>query len=258
MPRRRSRRRRRKGSPGPLLRALSVVLMAVAIVAALTLFFKVEKVVVSGNSRYTEAEILAVTGVETGDNLILLDKYHIAQRLYTDLPYITNVRINRKLPDVLMVEVTETKAVASIEGAGAWWLISARGKILEAVDAAAAEDYTRLENMTAESPAAGEYLRLAEGEKLTTERLLELLAGIESRDMFTRMDNIDAGDPDKLVLGYDGRFQVEMYYDADFDFKLSCLAAAVAELEPNETGILRMTMKDDNEVRLIPFQQGQG
>lgn len=76
--------------------------------------------------------------------------------------------------------------------------------------------------------------------------------------MFTRMDNIDAGDPDKLVLGYDGRFQVEMYYDADFDFKLSCLAAAVAELEPNETGILRMTMKDDNEVRLIPFQQGQG
>ena len=67
MPRRRSRRRRRKGSPGPLLRALSVVLMAVAIVAALTLFFKVEKVVVSGNSRYTEAEILAVTGVETGE-----------------------------------------------------------------------------------------------------------------------------------------------------------------------------------------------
>lgn len=254
MPRRHSRRRRRKGSPGPLLRVLSVVLMAVAIVAALTLFFKVEQVAVIGNSRYTQEEILAVAGVEKGDNLILLDKYHIAQRLYTELPYITNVRINRRPPDLLMVEVEEARAVASIGGAGAWWLISANGKILEAVDAAAADDYTRLDNLEAESPAAGGYLRLTEGGKLTTERLLELLAEMEDRDMFTRMDNIDAGDPDKLVLGYDSRFQVEMYYDADFAFKLGCLAAAVAELEPNETGVLRMTMRDDNEVRLIPFR----
>ena len=28
--------------------------------------------------------------------------------------------------------------------------------------------------------------------------------------------------------------------------------AAVAQLEPNETGTIRMTLKDDNEVRFIP------
>src|SRR5699024_10339301 len=100
----------------PLMRVLSVLLTAVAIVAALTLFFKVDQVVVSGNDRYSEQEIIEVSGVEQRDNLILMDKYRIAEKLYTQLPYITEVRINRKLPDVLMVEVVETKAVALIKG----------------------------------------------------------------------------------------------------------------------------------------------
>ena len=82
MAHRRRNRRRRRGSLGPLLRVLSVLLTAVAVVAALTLFFKVDQVVVSGNSRYSAEEIIEVSGVEQGDNLILMDKYHICL-LYT-------------------------------------------------------------------------------------------------------------------------------------------------------------------------------
>ena len=89
MARKHRRRRRRRGSLGPLLRVLSVLLMAIAIVAALTLFFKVNQVSVSGNERYSAQEIIEVSGVEQGDNLILMDKYRIAEKLYTKLPYIT-------------------------------------------------------------------------------------------------------------------------------------------------------------------------
>ena len=133
MARRHNRRRRRRGSLGPLMRVLSVLLTAVAIVAALTLFFKVDQVVVSGNDRYSEQEIIEVSGVEQGDNLILMDKYRIAEKLYTQLPYITEVRINRKLPDVLMVEVVETKAVAVIKGGSSNWLMDSGGKLLEVI-----------------------------------------------------------------------------------------------------------------------------
>ena len=124
--RRRPSRRRRRGSLGPLLRVLSLLLAAVAIVAALTLFFKVDQVLVTGNSRYTQEEIVAASGVEKGDNLILLDKYRISQSVYTSLPYISEVRINRKLPDTLVVDVTETAASAVIRGGGSWWRINTR------------------------------------------------------------------------------------------------------------------------------------
>ena len=254
MPRKRgsARRRRRRGSLGPLLRVLSVVLAAVAIVAALTLFFKVDEVQVTGGGRYTEEEIRSASGVEQGDNLILLDKYRIAQRIYTALPYITEVRINRQLPDVLLVEVVETQAVADVQGAGGWWLVSPTGKVLEAVDSEAAQDYLILEGMTAQDPAAGERLTLSEEDNLDAETLISLLSAMETRGVLTRTDSVDASDPEQLVLDYDGRFRVEIGYDADFGFKMDCLVAAVATFQPNETGTIRMTMSNDSEVRFIP------
>lgn len=252
MARRHNRRRRRRGSLGPLMRVLSVLLIAVAIVAALTLFFKVGQVVVSGNDRYSEQEIIEVSGVEQGDNLILMDKYRIAEKLYTQLPYITEVRINRKLPDVLMVEVVETKAVAVIKGGSSNWLMDSGGKLLEVIGSAAIKNYLSIEGITAQDPAISKTLELGEDGPISTERLLELMDELEKRGMLEKTSVLDASDPEFLTLTYDGRFQVEMFYDADFAFKLNCLQAAVAQLEPNEEGTIRMTLKDDNEVRFIP------
>lgn len=249
---RKNRRRRARGRLGPLLRLLSVLLTAVVIVAALTLFFKVENVSVSGNSRYTAEEIVAVCGVEQGDNLVLLDKYAIAQRLYTQLPYITDVRINRSFPDGLNVVVTETHAALAIESGGAWWLVSRDGKIVDVTDGALAQEYVLLRGMTAQEAQIGTPLTLMAESAMTAQRLIELVAKLDERGMLEKTQSIDASDHEILVLQYDGRFDVELYYDADLDFKLDCLRAAVGELEPNETGIIRMTMKDDNEVRLIP------
>ena len=175
MARRHTRRRRRRGSLGPLLRVLSVLLTAVAIVAALTLFFKVDQVAVSGNERYSEQEIIEASGVEQGDNLILLDKYRIAQRLYTQLPYISEVRINRQLPDTLLVEVVETQAVAVIKGGSSNWLLDSEGKLLEVIGSAAIKNYLSIEGTTAQDPAVSGTLQLAQESPLSVERLLALV-----------------------------------------------------------------------------------
>lgn len=250
MPKKRKKRRRR-GGLGRLLRPLSVILAAVAVVAALTLFFKVETILVTGAGRYSAADIIDASGVETGDNLVLLDRYRVSQRIYTALPYITDVRPKPKFPNTLEIEVTETQAAAAIQGAGGWWLLSTSGKILEAVDAPAAADYLQIKGVQAQSPAVSSPVVLPEDSRLTPERLSSLLTALTVHEALTRSDAIDCSDSRKLVLHYDGRLQVEMFYDADFDFKITCLLSAADKLEPNETGILRMTMEDDYEVHFI-------
>lgn len=252
MPKKRRTRRRRRGSLGRLVRPLSVLLAAAAIVAALTLFFKVDKILVTGGGRYQAEEIAAATGVERGDNLILLDKRGIAQKIYTALPYITDVRIHQQFPSTLLVEVEETRAAAAIQGAGGYWLLSESGKLLELTDEAAAGDYLPIVGAEAVNPAVGQFLSLPEESPLSRERLRDLLTALGAQGGLSRADDIDLSDPEMLVLHYDGRFRVEMYYDADFEFKLHCLTEAISRLEPNELGTIRMTMKDDNEVRFIP------
>ncbi|MDE7219064.1 MAG: FtsQ-type POTRA domain-containing protein [Oscillospiraceae bacterium] len=246
-------KRRRRGGLGRLLRPLSVILAAVAVVAALTLFFKVEHITVTGAGRYGAEEIIAASGVEIGDNLILLDRYRVAQRIYTSLPYITDVRPKQEFPNTLNIEVTETQAVAVIQGAGGYWLLSGAGKLLEAVDAPAAADYLQVAGVQASEPAVSETLTLTEDSPITPLRLTELLAALDEYGALSRADSIDCSDPRVLVLNYDGRFRVEMFYDADFSFKIASLVKIVDEkLEPNETGTLLMTMADEYQVNLVP------
>ena len=252
---RKTRRRRRRGGLGRLLRPLSVLLTAVAVVAALTMFFKVSTVEVTGSSRYRDGEVAAASGVELGDNLVLLDKYRIAQRIYTELPYVTEARINRKFPSTLVLEVTETTAVASIQGAGGYWLLSAGEKLLEAVDETGAQDYLRITGLEAVNPAVSARLELPEDSPITLERLGQLLSAMERLEMLGRADGLDLSDRSDLVLGYDGRFQVIISYDADFDYKLLCLLETVKCLEPNERGTIRLNMKEANKAHFIPASE---
>lgn len=98
--RRGSARRRRRGGSGFLYKLLSVFLICGCLVAAITLFFRVDTVIITGEQRYTEAEIRQASGVEDGDNLFLLNKYQVIRNIAEALPYIEieNTRIQRKLP----------------------------------------------------------------------------------------------------------------------------------------------------------------
>lgn len=246
------RKRRRRGGLGRLLRPLSVLLAAVAVVAALTLFFKVEQITVTGAERYTAEEIIAASGVEIGDNLVLLDRYHLAQRIYSDLPYITDVRPKQEFPSTLHIDVTETRTAAVIQGAGGYWLFNTGGKLLEAVDTSGAADYLQISGVSAVEPSVSAALLLPEESPISAARLLDLLAALDEQGVLNRADSVDCSDPKILVLQYDGRFRVEMLYDADFSYKIAGLRQIVEEaLEPNETGTLRMTY-ENNDVHLIP------
>ena len=84
----------------------------------------------------------------------------------------------------------------------------------------------------------------------------ELLSVLDKYGALNRADSVDCSDPGVLALNYDGRFRVEMFYDADFDFKIASLVKIVDEkLEPNETGTLLMTMEDEYQVNLVPSKR---
>ena len=104
MARRRKSNRRRRGSFGFLYKLLSVLVICGAIVAALTLFFRVDTVVITGQQRYTEEEIREASGIAEGANLVLFNKYTAANNIVSALPYIEEISINRKLPDTLLIQ----------------------------------------------------------------------------------------------------------------------------------------------------------
>ena len=120
--RRHSNRKRRRGSFGFLYKVLSMLVICGCLVAALTLFFRVNTIVVTGQQRYTQDQIVEASGVGVGDNLFLLNKYAVAGSIRTALPYVDEIRINRKLPDTLLIEIKECgPPMAEVQDSATRW-----------------------------------------------------------------------------------------------------------------------------------------
>ena len=72
--RKKRRGRRRRGRFSFLYKFLSTLLILAAMVTGCIVFFRVNTVVVVGETRYSESEILDAAGVEMGEHLFGLNK----------------------------------------------------------------------------------------------------------------------------------------------------------------------------------------
>ena len=111
--------------------AALIAFTVASMVFAVTLFFRMDHITVVGNERYSEQEVLDASGLSTGSNLYFLNKFNVKETIFAQLPYVEEVKIYRKLPDTLAIEVRECTAAAGVESEDGVWLISEQGKLLE-------------------------------------------------------------------------------------------------------------------------------
>ena len=178
--RRHSNRRRRRGNFGFLYKLLSVLVICAAVVMALTLFFRVDTIEVTGTKRYTEKDVIEASGIQLGDNLFLLNKYEAARSIAEQLPYIDieDIRIRRELPDTLLIDVAECGTPLAVIQDGSAWLLSPKGKIVEQLPASQAGDYAVIDGCELLAPSVGTDIALSTEFANQQTSLLALLAAL--------------------------------------------------------------------------------
>ena len=244
--RRKSNRRHQRGRFIFLYKLLSFAVICVALAAALTLFFRVDSISVSGQGRYTEEEIRKASGVGMGDNLYLLNKNDVVKRIQKELPYIEKIRINRDLPDTLVISVEECGRPVSVLQEGAVWLVSPGGKVVDRLEPGEAEGYPTLTGCELLAPTVGTRIKLQTDAKVRQTSLLELLAALEEAGMLEELDGIRMDDAAVIRMDYAGRFTVKMPYGADYQLKLRTLKLAMESevIQDNMTGTFDMMRED--------------
>ena len=278
MPRKNHSRTRRKnrGRFGPLFKLLCALAVVIALTMGATVFFQVETIAVTGNSRYTQQEVIEASGIQIGDNLYRMNKYQIGNQVLQRLPYVEQILIRRSLPSTIVITVSEWDAVAQIlppepgaaagepeqpaedpesgasgsqeaahQAASESWLISVGGKLLE--PAPAGSDAIEVTGLTALAPEAGTMLVIPEAEQPRLDALLDLLATLEEMEAADRVSSIQLSDT-QVKLRYLERFEVKMPLNADFSYKLRVLEQAVAKAEEEfgsqASGTMDLTQQD--------------
>jgi len=228
---------------------LCLAVVVSAFLGALTMFFRIDMIVVEGNERYTEEQIIKAAGVQKEQNLVLLNKYKVKQAIFDTLPYVETVSINRKYPDALILTVTECAASAALTGESGTWLVSDEGKILERASQIP-EGCARVTGCTLIEPEVGGKAVFADEESYKLERLLTLLRTAEDKQLLPMIGEIDLSDGTAITFTYLDRFTVKMPWDADIAYKLENVRMVVNELEDNQKGTINLMM--EGKANFIP------
>ena len=243
-PARNNRRRyRRKRRFGFLYKLLAFIALLVALVMGATVFFRVEDIVVAGNVRYGQQEIVDASGVLQGDNLFGMNKFDTARQIRQKLPYVEGVNIRRGWPDTLIITVTECLPAARVAGEEEEWLISRSGKVLELVEQADTA-VARVDGIRIVEPEPGLPMVVRETQQARCDGLLALLQALDQCGMTGKVTRIDMTSPSRTLMDFDGRFTVKLPVNGDFDYLLGAMDKAIASLEEYETGTLDLTVKD--------------
>lgn len=240
-------RKRRRSRLGILFKLLCLAALVAALTFGATVFFQVETLAVTGNSRYTQEEIIAASGVQTGDNLFRLSKRQISEQILHQLPYVESVSILRGLPSTLTFQVTEWDAVAQVEvyaqgqtqdsgqdgetqqaAAQQAWLISVGGKLLEPVSASRTAPIS-VTGLTVLAPEAGSMLAVPQDQQSKLTALTNVLEQLQAQDMMSRVTSIDLTHTSYVLLRLDGSIDAKLPLTGDTGYYLRALNAAVEE-----------------------------
>lgn len=249
------RKQRNRGRFGLLYKVLSLIIILAAIAAGCVVFFRVGEITVSGMDRYTAQEIIDASGVEEGDNLFLVGGAGTAQKIYSSLPYVDEVNIRHALPDGLVITVTERTPAAVVQGGEGWWIVDAKGKILEQVASAGQTKVAEVSGLTALLPAVGTTLAVEDNEGFRLESLMDLLTALEERGILGEVSDIDLTSAAEVTMVYDGRLRVKMRMSDDFMWQTRVLTESLAQgiIQPNERGVVDLTLE---QPRFIPETAG--
>ncbi len=212
----------------------------VGIILALTLFFDINKIVISGDTVYSNEDIIEASEISEGDNLIFISNTKLNEKIPSKLAYVGSVKVKRRLPSTLEIVVTKTDASMGVVMNGYYVLLDKNGKVLEKDLETVGENIILTNLGEIKTATVGEIVVL-ENEKVFA-KLQELLNEIDKTNL-KEISAIDLSDIYNIKLVYQGRITLELgETDKDNLGKKLALGKVAIEKQNEENDMYRGTI----------------
>ena len=257
-----------------LLRLATVAAIVLALVLAMSVFFRVEHIQVSGMEQYTAWDISQASGIKQGDSLFSLGLPGAAARI-KELNYVKDVRIGIRLPNMVIIDITEVRVTYAVKSQdNDWWLLDSSGRVIEKAAQEAPEDCTKILGVRLQNPQVGEQaiaLETATPEvddngntipvTVTEEHRLSVALNIadylESNGIIGQAASIDVNDLGDIQFWYGQQYQAKLGDEQQLSHKISLIKGAIDKLsqESHNSGVLDASLNvDKTGVRYTRFQ----
>jgi len=234
-----SKNSRSKGRVTAFYLLFLLLITAVCVTLALTVFFHIEKIEIVGASPYSEEEIMAVSNIKIGENLFLAGTEDAKKRIEEKLPYIETAKIKRRLPSKISIDVTEAKESAAFKTEHDQYVIVSKNSKALSLKDDIPFGIALLEGFTLESHKIGQIVDFKNESDQKT--LLDIINGFEKHRL-EGVTRISIENSVNLSAIFENRIMIKFGAPVDLDNKLVFAKEYISSsLSGNDTGVLDVT-----------------
>lgn len=221
-----SHKKRKLKNIGVAASIISIILV-IGIVLSLTVFFRSEQFTVEGADHYSAQDVIDASGMKLGENLFLCDKSAGEQRIESSLPYIEEAKISIKIPNTMVITVTESKPAFIFKNGSEYIIVSSQGKVMEKVQGSAEKyDAPTVIGCTVKSAELGQEISFKESGILSI--LKAVAEGIDENE-FSGIKEIDITNTARVCLNYSNRIKIILGIPEDIGYKLKTAKIIISD-----------------------------
>lgn len=220
---------------------LVLLFLLIALISTVTPVFDVKGVVVEGASQVRVEDVEAALGINSDMNFFFIDKKLMKKRVEA-LPYIKSAEISRRFYGKVVVRITESTASGYIKGEKDYIVFDDAGEVVDIV-VKEPENIFELRGVNLQKIQLGEKLVIDSDEKFDIILLYEY--ELKKAGLKDKMSVIDVGDHLSVKGIYENRYDILFGDKTNLEHKISMLAAAIGQNEPNEMGTIDLRISNN-------------
>lgn len=195
-----------------LIAALGIIFFALK-----SEYFIIDNIIVKNNLYITTEEVTAFADVK-GENIFLLNKSRIVEKIKNN-PYIDQVEIERKLPDEIVIDITEKTICAIAEYSGSYVNIDSEGRMVQVVNEFPNGELPLIIGMNVDEYLPGQ--PLIKDNEMQMEALKKCLTIKKYEGMAEILKAIDISDPGNIILKTNKDIDIIIGDWEDMEYRLS-------------------------------------
>lgn len=222
-----SRRQRRISKSAAVYIPVGALIIVVLTLLGISSFLRIMAIEVQGATRYSAEDVVSVSGISHGDNLLFLNMEAAERRIVTAMPFVSEAIISRIMPDTIKIEIVESIPAAFIELRGEFFIINSTGRVLERTETSPA-GLVEIRGITPVEATPGAQLRVEGGAETNAQHMRYVLATFEREGILDEVSHLDVTNFAQINFGFQGRFNVLVGNRDNLRQKLANLQNAIA------------------------------
>lgn len=246
--------RQRDSHTGVFGKLMIMLAIVAAVVLGVAIFFQVNTVEIQGNQIYSVEQVAEASGVEPGDNLVMVNRAAVTGSIEAKLPYVQSVSVGLILPDTVVIKVQESDVAGLVKAdVGTSWYINAKGRILGSSVDGFRGQVIELNGFTVTAPQAGQPAVASENMEENMHAALTVLQTMEGSGLMDQVTSVDTSKSYDILLYCADQYEIRFGGSDELDYKVWYLQGVLAQLEPYQRGIIDLTLDQERAARFIPW-----